>query len=285
VRLGPSAAGLIYEIVWSRYLTLYVGNSVQAQVLVLVVFLGGMALGSLTIAERSERLHRPLVWYALAEGVLAVAALGFHLAFTTVTDFSYDVLFPALGSASVVGAARWGVAAFLILGQAMVLGATFPLMVSGLVRRDPSRPGRATADAYLVNTLGAAAGVLIAGFWLVGAVGLPGAMAGGAILNVLAAALILVVVEHGTRPACPAEYGGPTRRIALGPPNHDPGVGHALGQLPHRDGVVCVRNRLDPNARGWSGASSTECLIRSARSASSSCSWDWRRSRRSRSTC
>ena len=39
------AAGLIYESIWTRYLGLFVGHSAYAQVLVLVIFLGGMSAG------------------------------------------------------------------------------------------------------------------------------------------------------------------------------------------------------------------------------------------------
>src|SRR5258706_12819995 len=37
------AAGLIYESIWTRYLGLLVGHTAYAQVIVLVIFMGGMA--------------------------------------------------------------------------------------------------------------------------------------------------------------------------------------------------------------------------------------------------
>ncbi|MCY7379733.1 MAG: hypothetical protein LH467_10400 [Gemmatimonadaceae bacterium] len=37
------AAGLVYESIWTRYLGLFVGHGAYAQVLVLVIFLGGMS--------------------------------------------------------------------------------------------------------------------------------------------------------------------------------------------------------------------------------------------------
>ena len=42
------AAGLIYESIWTRYLGLFVGHSAYAQVIVLVMFLGGMSIGALS---------------------------------------------------------------------------------------------------------------------------------------------------------------------------------------------------------------------------------------------
>jgi hypothetical protein len=52
-------AGLIYETIWSRYLGLLLGHSAFAQVIVLVVFLGGMALGAAAVGRRSEQRRRP----------------------------------------------------------------------------------------------------------------------------------------------------------------------------------------------------------------------------------
>ena len=59
------AAGLIYESIWCRYLALFVGHSAYAQVIVLVIFLGGMSAGALMAGRRSARLREPLFAYAV----------------------------------------------------------------------------------------------------------------------------------------------------------------------------------------------------------------------------
>ncbi|MDX1493585.1 MAG: hypothetical protein R3253_05985 [Longimicrobiales bacterium] len=185
------AAGLAYEVLWSRYLGLFVGHTAYAQVLVLGVYLGGMAVGSLAVADLSKRLRSPLRWYAGAEALLAVFGLAFHFLFVLATDLSYDVVFPAVGSAALVGAVRWAVAGLLILPQAIVLGATFPLMAAGLVRLHEGRPGGSVATAYLLNTLGGAMGVLLAGFAFISWFGLPGTSVAAAGLNLVAAGIVL----------------------------------------------------------------------------------------------
>jgi hypothetical protein len=68
------AAGLIYESIWVRYLGLFVGHGAYAQVLVLVIFLGGMSAGALLAGRRTAALREPLRWYAYVE--LAVGLLG-----------------------------------------------------------------------------------------------------------------------------------------------------------------------------------------------------------------
>src|SRR2546423_9887036 len=59
------AAGLIYESIWTRYLALLVGHSAYAQILVLTIFLGGMAVGPVLVGRYSERLRSPLISYAI----------------------------------------------------------------------------------------------------------------------------------------------------------------------------------------------------------------------------
>src|SRR3954466_12593755 len=89
------AAGLIYESVWARYISLLVGHSAYAQIIVLVIFLGGMAIGSFAIGRRSERIGSPLLWYAVTELVIGLFALGFHKVFVATTGLAYDRLLPS----------------------------------------------------------------------------------------------------------------------------------------------------------------------------------------------
>jgi predicted membrane-bound spermidine synthase len=219
-------AGLVYEVLWTRYLGLYVGHGVYAQVLVLGVYLGGMAVGSFVVADLSPRIARPLLWYAGAEALLASFGLFFHPLYLTVTDLSYGVIFPAVGSAGLVGSLRWAIAGSLILPQAMILGATFPLMAASLVRADAGRPGRGIARVYLLNTLGGAAGVLLAGFWLIGAFGLPGTSVAAAMVNLLAAALALRVQRR--IPPVATTSGDAAVEPPLGHQPHDVATGRGL---------------------------------------------------------
>ena len=182
-------AGLAYELTWTRYLALLVGHAAFAQVLVLAVFLGGTAIGSLLVTERSRSLQRPLLTYALAEAVLGGFGIVFHLLYLAGAGVLYEFLLPTLGEGWASGMATWTVAIVLTFPQAVLMGTTFPLMAAGVVRLHPGAPGRSVADVYLLNTLGGAAGVLVGGFALVPVIGLPGAAAVAGALNLTAAAL------------------------------------------------------------------------------------------------
>ena len=195
------AAALAYESVWTRYLGLLVGHDAHAQVLVLVIFLGGMSGGAALVARHTHRIRNPLVGYALVEAVVGALALGFHDLFGAVSALAYDGIFPALAGGPLLEPAKWLVAGLLILPTSLLLGATFPLMSAGVVRLAPARPGRILALLYCTNALGGAVGVLLAGFLLVRMAGLPGTLAAAAAANLVVA--LLAYAAGRTAPARP----------------------------------------------------------------------------------
>ena len=201
------AAGLVYESIWTRYLGLFVGHSAYAQVLVLTIFLGGMSAGAIFVGRRSERVRHPLFWYAAIELAVGIIGLVFHDVFLWATHAAYDSLFPALGPGAMHTPVKWLIAALLILPQSVLLGATFPLMTAGALRLAPARPGRTISLLYFANSLGAAAGVLLAGFVLIQMAGLPGTLAAAATINLIVAGAVFIVsrrhavADHGARPS------------------------------------------------------------------------------------
>ncbi len=189
------AAGLIYESIWSRYLGLFVGHSAYAQVIVLVIFLGGMSVGAALASRYSTRFREPLLWYAGIEAAVGLLGLAFHPIYTATTGLAYDSIFPALAGSGALGAVKWAIAAAMILPQSVLLGATFPLMTAGVLRRVQGSSGRVLGVLYFANSLGAALGVLVAGFWLIGKVGLPGTLLTAAAINLLVAAATVAAVR------------------------------------------------------------------------------------------
>jgi spermidine synthase len=182
-------SGLVYESVWTRYLGLFLGHSAQAQTLVLGLFMGGLAIGSLVASRRTDRWRNLLRGYAITEGAIGLLALLFHPAFLALTGFSLATVMPQLGSAAAIAAWKWSLGALLLLPQSILLGMTFPLMSASLIRRVPGRSGATLAALYFTNGLGGAAGVLVSGFVLVRAAGLPGTLAVAGAINLAVAAV------------------------------------------------------------------------------------------------
>ena len=191
-------SGLIYESIWTHYLKLFLGHAAYAQALVLAIFMGGMAIGAWTAARYITRISNLFIAYALVEGIIGLFGLGFHSVFQWVITFSYDVAFPALKTAYLVQLYKWIVASALILPQSILLGSTFPIMSNGIIRKFTDRPGSSLAMLYFTNSIGAAIGVLVSGFYLIANVGLPGTILTASVINILLSVTVYLLATNDT---------------------------------------------------------------------------------------
>ncbi len=180
-------SGLIYQSIWTHYLKLFLGHSAYAQTLVLAIFMGGMALGAWLCSRLSLRWSNLLVMYAAIEAIIGVAALLFHPLFVQVTDNAFSTVIPALDSPQQIQLYKWGLAALLVIPQSILLGMTFPLMSSGLIRLYPANSGGSIAMLYFTNSLGGAIGVLTSGFFIIKHLGLDGTIMLAGSINLLLA--------------------------------------------------------------------------------------------------
>jgi spermidine synthase len=211
-------SGLIYESIWTHYLKLFLGHAAYAQTLVLAIFMGGMAAGSWLCSKWSARWRNLLRGYAFAEGCVGLLALVFHDVFVAAVALSHSAIIPRLGSAATVTAFKWTLSATLILPQSILLGMTFPLMSAGILRLFPERPGRTIAMLYFTNSLGAAVGVLVSGFVLVGWAGLPGTIRIAGLVNLALAAIVLLLA----RAPAAESHAVADQRAPTPPPPPDP---------------------------------------------------------------
>ncbi|MEN5427514.1 fused MFS/spermidine synthase [Stenotrophomonas pennii] len=189
-------AGLIYQSLWSQYLGLFLGHSSYAQSLVLMLFMGGMAIGAWWASRRSTKWRYPLLAYAVIELLIGVLGLAFDGIFQGLTGWAYTHLLPSLEGQG-ASALRWTLATVLVLPQCILLGATFPLMSAGYLRVQPQAQGEVLAGLYFANSVGAAAGALASTYLLVPAMGLPGAVMVAGVLNVLVAVVIYPLARAG----------------------------------------------------------------------------------------
>lgn len=184
-------AALIYQSIWTHYLGLTLGHAAYAQTLVLMMFMGGMALGAWGISRVTTSLRRPIAVYAGAEAVIGVFGLVFHGIFVAYSEFSQDRVLPALSSAGAATVWQWLSAAALIAPQTVLLGATFPLLAAAVLRLPGSQQSQTLGSLYFTNGIGAALGALVATFGLLPAIGMPGALQVAAWLNLGVAAVSL----------------------------------------------------------------------------------------------
>lgn len=157
--------GLIYEIVWTKMMSLTIGSTVWSLTTVLVAFMGGLAAGSYIAGRLGERIKRPLLVYGVLEALIGLYAIcvPFLINLTEpVFAFLYNNYY---GSFITFSLFRFLVCALILFVPTMFMGATLPLLSKFLVRSS-SRVGSGAGALYAINTLGAVAGSLVAGFVL-----------------------------------------------------------------------------------------------------------------------
>jgi spermidine synthase len=158
-------AALIYEVLWLRELGQVFGVATHAAATTLAAFFLGLAAGGAAWGRRAERLQSPLRTFAWLEiGVAASAILFFGL--RDVFGWLYPHLFAfADGSLPILLGGKIALSLLILFPPAFFMGGTLPVMGQHLVRNAGQLGSRITL-LYLVNTCGAAAGALLAGFAL-----------------------------------------------------------------------------------------------------------------------
>jgi spermidine synthase len=189
---------LLYEVAWTRALSVVLGSSIYAFASMLGAFLTGIALGSLVFRRWIERTASPL---ALLEGgmvALALLGLGTTLALPHLPSLLLAwIEWTGLGSAHLTEA-QVAVSMLAMLPPTLVLGGLFPL-VTRLLAGATGNAGDAVGRVYFANTLGSASGAFCTGFVLIPLLGLRGTLALGAAANLAAAGVVLLATRRAGR--------------------------------------------------------------------------------------
>jgi spermidine synthase len=188
------AAGLIYEIAWTKSLGLLFGHTVYANATVLAVFMAGLAAGSAWLGSKSERTIRPIALYGWIE--LGVAATGtLSLAGLAALRWLYYIVCPLLSRSPVsLLTLRFMGAVLILIVPSFLMGGTLPILLRGMTpcgRKGSTQIGRSVSRLYWVNTLGAVAGTISAGFVLLPALGLRLSVMFAVLLNAAAGGVAL----------------------------------------------------------------------------------------------
>jgi len=236
---ATGAAGLIYEILWVRALSLIFGSTVYAVTTVLAVFMGGLGAGSWVLGRRFDRQARPILVYAWLEaGIAATAPLTF-LALPLLRH-----IYAAAGGGTGL---RFAGSVLLLLVPTFLMGGAFPLLVR-VFRQHEADTGVPVSRLYALNTGGAVAGAVAAGFVLMPALGIIRAALVAAGCNVIAALCARAAAQR-------AELGA-TLWAALQPPSPQP---TAASPQPTAHSLQPTAHSLQPTAGAWAAAVSFVC--------------------------
>ncbi len=185
-------AGLTLEIVWSKYLSYLLGNSIYGVATVVAAFLGGLGLGAVMGGTLASRTREPLMMYARLELLVAAMGLLSPLAYLLARPL-FASLYGAMGGSGIAFLlVRFSVLFAALLIPTIAMGATLPLLVSAFTRRE-GEFGTSVSRLYAINTAGAVCGVALAGFALIPSIGLWKAAAVAAGIDLLVAAAVFAV--------------------------------------------------------------------------------------------
>ena len=175
---------LVYEVVWSKFLSQMFGSTIYAQTVVLAAFMGGLALGNKLLGRWADRAAQPLRAYGFLE-----IAIGIYAFLFPTLDQLAGKLFVSVGSGILdqtllLLAWKGLLSVALLLGPTVLMGGTLPLVAAWL-QKFSDDAGRRSALFYSINSLGAVAGAGLAGFWLVQNLGLVATLQITGLVNVV----------------------------------------------------------------------------------------------------
>ncbi len=199
VGIGLSGlAAMIYQIAWTRVLTLSIGSSVYAFSLILTAFIFGLALGSLTIARFIDRRGDLITGLAATQAVIGIAALLTIPILGKLPVFVVKVVATYFDSFNQILWVELALVFLLLLLPTFMMGAAVPIAVR-ICATNIDRLDRIFGDVYAINTLGAIIGSFAAGFLLLPWIGSRNSILVAVAVNLAAAIVIFVVASNLSR--------------------------------------------------------------------------------------
>jgi spermidine synthase len=201
-------AGLGYEIVWTRQLSLALGNEMMAVLGAVAGFFAGLALGAFALDRVIRRTNSPRTVYVALEAVIGL----WGLACVWLLPVAGRALSSLLGSEpapALLWAVSFALPTLVLLPATAAMGGTLTALERTV--REARGDCRVSAGVYGANTFGAVAGTLTSTFLLLPALGLSGTLVCLAGVNAVCAAGMLALGSAAGQ--APAEASAAQPRI------------------------------------------------------------------------
>lgn len=184
------AAALMYEVIWTRELSLIFGSSVYAVSTMLTAFMAGLTLGSFVggrFADKAKNLFRVFAFLEFGIGIFGLITIPLINYLSPVYFFVYHLF---KENFYLFFLAQFLMAFLIMLIPTSFMGATFPV-VSKIETKRIEELGEDVGSVYSINTLGSIIGSFSAGFLIIPAIGIKNATLVAASLNLLVALIML----------------------------------------------------------------------------------------------
>lgn len=191
------ATALSAEVVLNKLLTYVFGSSHLATSTVLAAYMAGLSAGAWVFGRGARRLARPVLAYAALELLVGAFYALLPVLFGPFQRAGVALSTPLAGSPTLLTVARFALSFALVFLPTLMMGGTLPTLISAFHRGTALE--KSLPMLYATNTLGAAAGTLVASYAAIPRLGLDGTLYACAALN-LAVALAAVIVARALPP-------------------------------------------------------------------------------------
>jgi len=167
-------AAMVYEVIWTRILTLILGSTVYSYATMLGTYLLGLALGSFIFSLLLRHFKRPLLLFTLVQGGIALSCFAGEFVFPLLPTIFLKIMETFHAWKLIRDTAKFILSAAVMLVPTLLMGGVFPLVIHLLtVKGDADKPlGAIVGKAYAVNTLGTIFGSFAVGFILLPSLGI-----------------------------------------------------------------------------------------------------------------
>lgn len=181
-------SALCLQVVWQRVISIHGGVDLFSSATVVAAFMAGLGLGNLLGGALADRLgaRRSLLAFAAANAGVGL----FGWASIAIFYDGYRALAELVQSLPVAFAFHF----LLLVVPTTLMGLSLPLLLRGVVR-SIGEAAPVVSRLYAANTLGAAAGAAIGGWFLLGNLGFDGTVRVASSLNLVAAAVVLALTR------------------------------------------------------------------------------------------
>jgi spermidine synthase len=209
--------GLIYEILWTRMIVKIIGGAPFAVSIILTIFMGGLGIGSYLSSRTIDRFAVPSTLvkiYGALELAIGAYALAIPALLTAFKPF-YALLYNQLFSHFMLYNLLTFIGCFIILACPVIcMGATLPVLCRFYVTR-LSHLGTHAGRLYGLNTIGAALGALLCGFWLISILGMWGTLVFAVSINAIIGSACLLSSRTMGLPQETADVAAPQSKEIL----------------------------------------------------------------------
>jgi spermidine synthase len=192
-------AALMYEVLWTRELSLVFGSTVYAVSMMLASFMSGLSLGAWLGGKWADRSDNLLMLFGKLEFGIAVFGL-LSLPLVQVLPSAYFLVYDSFRPTFGLFFGFQLLLSFLImLVPTTFMGATFPV-VSKINTAALDELGTDVGNVYSINTLGSIAGSLLTGFVLIPLIGVKATTFVAAILNLAVSLTMFAIARKLPKP-------------------------------------------------------------------------------------